>query len=272
AASPAPMSTRATYAGPSSSTRPSRSCPIAISVAPLAISTRDPSRSSSKPTGTCSPAYTATCTTTNVDSTVAFTPNRSAASTPATPNDPRCSTATAYAATATPQTRTARTSPPWRAVRPMACFRTRSAAPALATLLLGQETLELGAELVGRRDLGRLREQVRAADRAGERVVLLLERSDHGHHLLRGARLPLHLGQRLGGGRLEGGGVQLQSSRALHVLQGDQRRLRERRLGQVVRDVHREAQRVMTPVPQAVLHDCAGARRELDRAEPRPVV
>ena len=94
AASPAPMSTRATYTSGSACTTPRSACPVAMSTAPPAMRVRAPNRSRSTPTGTWRPAYTASWTTTNVDSTAAPIPNRSTASTPATPSEVRWSTAT----------------------------------------------------------------------------------------------------------------------------------------------------------------------------------
>ena len=55
-ASPAPTSTRATMASGSTVVNASRSCPAAITVAPIAMRAREPKRSSSSPTGTCNPA------------------------------------------------------------------------------------------------------------------------------------------------------------------------------------------------------------------------
>ena len=45
--------------------------------------------------------------------------------------------------------------------------------------LLSEEPLELRADLVGRGDLRRVRQQVRPHPALGERVVLLLERAHH---------------------------------------------------------------------------------------------
>ena len=102
-ASPAPTSTRARIASPIAWVVASTSCPIAISVAPVTISRRDPTRSSITPTGTCIPAYTASCMTLNRLSTNAVVPKRRWASTAATPSDARWNTATEYAAIPRPR-------------------------------------------------------------------------------------------------------------------------------------------------------------------------
>jgi len=93
-ASPAPTSARARKAAGSADASASVSCPAAMISPPTRISRRAPNRSSSNPTGTCSTAYTTSCRTTNVDSTAGATWNRAVASSPATPNDDRWSTAT----------------------------------------------------------------------------------------------------------------------------------------------------------------------------------
>jgi hypothetical protein len=63
-------------------------------MAPDRINVFDPKRSSSTPAGTWAPAYTMTCSTTNVDSRLGLALNRSAASRPETPKVVRSRTAT----------------------------------------------------------------------------------------------------------------------------------------------------------------------------------
>jgi hypothetical protein len=93
-ASPSPTTARAPSASGSDDVSASMSWPAAISAAPATISARDPKRSSSNPAGTCAPAYTMTCSTTNVESTPGLAANRSAAFSPETPSVVRSSTAT----------------------------------------------------------------------------------------------------------------------------------------------------------------------------------
>ena len=92
-ASPSPISTRATIASRTSVTNANASCPAVMNAAPAASIRREPNRSSSMPTGTCMPAYTASCATENKASSEAPTPKRWAASTPATASEDRWNTA-----------------------------------------------------------------------------------------------------------------------------------------------------------------------------------
>src|SRR5215213_10171847 len=103
-ASPAPTSTRATTASGRLVVNASSTCPAAMTKAPATISRFDPMRSSRIPIGTCSPAYTSSCSTAKAASMLAEAPKRSAASIPATPRDVRCSTATRYVSSATAHT------------------------------------------------------------------------------------------------------------------------------------------------------------------------
>src|SRR6476469_9198176 len=93
-ASPSPTTARAAIAAGSDSVNASVSWPAAITVAPDRISALEPKRSSSRPAGTCAPAYTTICRTTNADSTPGPAVNRSPASMPETPSVVRSSTAT----------------------------------------------------------------------------------------------------------------------------------------------------------------------------------
>ena len=103
-ASPAPTSTRATMAVGTSVATARRNWPAAIVSAPARIIRREPNRSSATPTGTCSAAYTASCSTRNSETADAPAENRSCASTAATPSEARWNTATAYAVSATSHT------------------------------------------------------------------------------------------------------------------------------------------------------------------------
>jgi hypothetical protein len=93
-ASPVPTSTRPSAASPIECDSASTSWPAPMIAAPTATSRRDPNRSSSAPTGTCSPAYTASWRTTKRLSTAAVAPKRSCACGPATPSEARWKTAT----------------------------------------------------------------------------------------------------------------------------------------------------------------------------------
>ena len=93
-ASPSPTTARAPIASGSDVVNASANWPAAINAAPATINTRDPYRSSSTPAGTCATAYTITCRTTNVDSTLGLAAKRSAAFSPDTPSVVRSSTAT----------------------------------------------------------------------------------------------------------------------------------------------------------------------------------
>ena len=93
-ASPRPTTARAAMATGSDSVSARVSWPATIRVPPVTIIAFDPKRSSRTPAGICAAAYTVSWSTTNVDRIAGLAANRSAASSPATPNVVRSMTAT----------------------------------------------------------------------------------------------------------------------------------------------------------------------------------
>src|SRR5689334_10000852 len=107
-ASPAPTSTRAASPSDRLLAVAISSWPPDMNTAPTTIMRREPTRSSTTPTGTCIPAYTASWTTPSRESTPALMPKRCWASRPATPSEARWKTATVYAKTPSPHITQAR--------------------------------------------------------------------------------------------------------------------------------------------------------------------
>lgn len=93
-ASPQPSSAREARAVPYDGEKAKPSWPAVNSTVPMASTFLVPSRSTSRPTGICMPAYTSSWRIENVDRAEALTSKRSAASRPATPSDVRKMTAT----------------------------------------------------------------------------------------------------------------------------------------------------------------------------------
>ena len=83
-ASPAPTKIRAATAAPYDSASANPACASVSVTAPVSITARGPNRSTSRPTGTCMPAYTSSWSVVNVASCAALMSNRSAAVRPAT--------------------------------------------------------------------------------------------------------------------------------------------------------------------------------------------
>src|SRR5450830_587907 len=141
----------------------------------------------------------------------------------------------------------------------------------VAALLLGEESLELRAKLLGGRQRRILGEQSLSRG-ASEGVVLLLHRTDDRADLRRLRDLPVDLGLGVADGRVETRDPQVEAGRALDVRERRGGRLRVRGLRQVVRHVYREAQRVVPALSEAELHQGAPARRHLNRSEPALVL
>ena len=84
-ASPAPTSARPAIAGASVGLNANSSSPAPIASSPSVSDRRGPSRSASSPAGICIARYTPSCTVDNSAIALVVTPNRSAASSDATP-------------------------------------------------------------------------------------------------------------------------------------------------------------------------------------------
>jgi Xaa-Pro aminopeptidase len=135
-----------------------------------------------------------------------------------------------------------------------------------ASLLLGQETLELRRQLVRGRHLAVAEQAVAALvgrARLGQGVVLPLQRGDQLGHLLRLRDLPLDLGIGALGRHPEGLFGQVQVRRGADRAEQGQRRLRVDGLGEIVRHVNGEAHGVPARLAQPQLDQRGGAARHL---------